>query len=82
MEFPTEPATKKQFSERHYYEQKIQNYEPLYSKPSLMEEITFRISVIKDIINDLKIESNKEIWRKDIAKLEEIKEAMSYVSMC
>jgi hypothetical protein len=38
----------------------------LYSDTSMIDELDYRIQVCNQIIDDLKIESIKDVWRKDI----------------
>jgi hypothetical protein len=81
MDTTIEPSNKRQFfnifdmSESY---QKIQNYERRSTIMSFIDELESRIATIKQIIEDLKIETNKDMWRKDLAELEELKSIYLY----
>ncbi len=48
-------------------------YTRLYMTNTLYDEINLRIKTVLGIIDDLKIESNKQTWRKDLEKYYKIK---------
>ncbi len=81
MDITIEPSNKRQFFnifDMNESYQKIQNYERRNTTMSFIDELNHRIITIKQIIEDLHIESNKDMWRKDLAELEELKSIYLY----
>ncbi len=81
MDITIEPSNKRQFFnifDMNESYQKIQNYERRNTTMSFIDELESRIATIKQIIEDLQIESNKSTWRKDLAELEELKSIYLY----
>jgi hypothetical protein len=81
MDITIEPSNKRQFFnifDMNESYQKIQNYERRSTIMSFIDELDNRITAIKSIIEDLKIDSNKNMWRKDLAELEELKSIYLY----
>ncbi len=77
----TEPATKKVCVDLNYprsdiitytnngikeFTYKDMTYLRLYSDTSMIDELDYRIKVCTRIIEDLTLEPNKDVWRKDI----------------
>ncbi len=48
-------------------------YTRLYTIMTLYDEINSRIDTVLKIIDDLKIDSNKQTWQKDLEKYQKIK---------
>ncbi len=48
-------------------------YKRLYTIMTLYDEINSRIDTVLKIIDDLKIDSNKQTWQKDLEKYHKIK---------
>ncbi len=77
MDYSMEPSNKRQYIDFFDNYMKLVNYKRMYSTVSLHEELVMRIEAMHSIINDLRIESNKIVWRNDIEKLTELLHILS-----